>query len=217
MLKDYYKILEVSPAASTVDIKKSYRRLALRYHPDKNFGNRAYEAKFKEVTEAYKVLSDLRQRQEYNIQVNFYNHSEKRKQPPPPTAAAILQQAIVFRKKIAVLDPERMNKRALYQRIQQLLGTQNMDILQLNNDNILNKKIIREILFCSRYLPFAQVEKICYQLTALAGTDNSIYKTIYDFSKDTKSREFWNKYKLIIALAITFFLCGLIYFISEHY
>ncbi len=218
MLKDYYKILEVSPNASTVDIKKSYRRLALRYHPDKTFGNKALEAKFKEITEAYKVLTDLRQRQEYNIKVNFYNHAEKKKQPPPPpTAAAILQQAIVFRKKIAVLDPERMNKRALYQRIQQLLAKQNMEILQLNNDMVLNKKIIREILFCSRHLPFPQVEKICYQLTALAGTDNTVYKTLYDFSKETKRREFWNKYKLMIALAITFVLCGLIYFISERY
>ena len=164
------------------------------------------------------MLSDLRQRQEYNIKVNYYSNAEKRKQQaPPPTAAAILQQAIIFRKKIAVLDPERMNKRVLYQRVQQLLGKQNMDILKHTNDIVLNKKIIREILFCSRHLTFAQVEKICYQLTELAGTDNSIYKTLFDFSRDTKRREFWNKYKLIIALLITFVLCGLIFFISERY
>ena len=51
--KDYYKILEVTSAATSVEIKKSYRRLALQYHPDKNFGNQLYEAKFKEIQEAY--------------------------------------------------------------------------------------------------------------------------------------------------------------------
>lgn len=215
MLKDYYKILEVSPADSSVDIKKSYRRLALRYHPDRNIGNNIYEAKFKEITEAYQVLSNLRQRQEYNIKVNIFNSAQKRKPlTPVVTAATILHQAVEFRKKIAVLDPERMNKRALYQHIQHLLGRQHVAVLLQQHDPKINKRIIEEILFCSRHLSFAHVEKICFQLTALAGTDNGVYRTIYKFSKDTKSREFWNKYKLTIALIITFVLCGLIYFIS---
>ena len=49
LFKDYYRILELPPGASIADIKKSFRRLALRYHPDKNFGNKTYEAKFKEI------------------------------------------------------------------------------------------------------------------------------------------------------------------------
>ena len=48
-LKDYYKILEVEPLASPQEIKKSFRRLALKYHPDKNAGNQLAEAQFKEV------------------------------------------------------------------------------------------------------------------------------------------------------------------------
>ncbi len=56
--KDYYKILEVSPGATPLAIKKAYRRLAIKYHPDKNAGNSIYEQKFKEINEAYRVLSD---------------------------------------------------------------------------------------------------------------------------------------------------------------
>ncbi|MGI8635766.1 MAG: DnaJ domain-containing protein, partial [Segetibacter sp.] len=48
--KDYYRILEVRPSASQADIKKSYRRLALQYHPDKNLGSELYEARFKDIT-----------------------------------------------------------------------------------------------------------------------------------------------------------------------
>ena len=56
--KDYYKALGVTKDASAADIKKSYRKLARELHPDKNPGNAEAEARFKEVSEAYDVLSD---------------------------------------------------------------------------------------------------------------------------------------------------------------
>ena len=215
--KDYYKILEVTPAATTLEIKKSYRRLALQYHPDKNFGNQLYEAKFKEIQEAYRTLSDFAKRQEYNRQRNFdslHNKARQKPSPPPLTAQTIVQQTIDFRKKIANIDPYRMNKVALYDRIQQLLSKQHIQLLQQNNDLRLNKRMIEEILYCSRHLPFVFVEKICLQLTALCGTDNSLYRYIYSFSKEIRIKSFWQKYKLAIALLIALFICFLIYLIS---
>ncbi len=56
--KDYYQILGVKPEASPEEIKRSYRRLALKYHPDKNPGDTIAEAAFKEIAEAYEILSD---------------------------------------------------------------------------------------------------------------------------------------------------------------
>ena len=64
--KDYYKILSVAEKASQDDIKASYRKLALKYHPDRNPNNKKAEEKFKEVSEAYYVLSDSKRRQEYD-------------------------------------------------------------------------------------------------------------------------------------------------------
>ncbi len=66
MSKDYYAILEVNKNASEVEIKKAYRRLAIKYHPDKNPGDSAAEEKFKEVNEAYAVLSDPEKRAMYD-------------------------------------------------------------------------------------------------------------------------------------------------------
>ena len=65
--KDYYKVLGVGESASADDIKSAYRKLALKHHPDKNPGNKAAEEKFKEISEAYYVLSDKKKREEYDM------------------------------------------------------------------------------------------------------------------------------------------------------
>lgn len=64
--KDFYKILGVAKDASEADIKKAYRKLARQHHPDTNAGNAASEKKFKDISEAYSVLSDPDERQQYD-------------------------------------------------------------------------------------------------------------------------------------------------------
>ncbi|WP_106815489.1 DnaJ C-terminal domain-containing protein [Microbacterium timonense] len=64
--KDFYSVLGVSKDVSEADLKKTYRKLARKYHPDSNQGDAAAEAKFKEISEAYSVLSDPEQRTEYD-------------------------------------------------------------------------------------------------------------------------------------------------------
>ena len=64
--KDFYKVLGVSKDASEAELKKVYRKLAREFHPDSNQGNAKGEAKFKEISEAYSVLSDKDQRAEYD-------------------------------------------------------------------------------------------------------------------------------------------------------
>jgi molecular chaperone DnaJ len=64
--RDYYEILEVPKTATAEEIKKAYRKVALKYHPDRNQGNKAAEEKFKEAAEAYEVLSDPQKRAQYD-------------------------------------------------------------------------------------------------------------------------------------------------------
>jgi molecular chaperone DnaJ len=67
MKRDYYKVLEVSKDATGDEIKRAYRRLALKYHPDQNPGDRAAEERFKEINAAYQVLSDAGRRRQYDL------------------------------------------------------------------------------------------------------------------------------------------------------
>ncbi|HCC68861.1 MAG TPA: molecular chaperone DnaJ [Nitrospiraceae bacterium] len=65
-MKDYYQILGVQRDATEADIKKAFRRLALKYHPDRNLGNKEAEEHFKEINEAYACLSDTQKRMNYD-------------------------------------------------------------------------------------------------------------------------------------------------------
>ncbi len=69
--KDYYQTLGVSESATAGEIKKVYRKLAVKFHPDKNPGNKQAEAKFKEISEAYYILSDPKRRSEYDQMRRF--------------------------------------------------------------------------------------------------------------------------------------------------
>lgn len=65
-MSEYYKILGVEKNASEQEIKKAYRKLALKYHPDRNAGNQEFEDKFKQISEAYAVLSDPEKKRQYD-------------------------------------------------------------------------------------------------------------------------------------------------------
>lgn len=66
MNKNYYETLGVSKNASTDEIKKAYKKMAMKYHPDRNKGDAAAEKKFKEINEAYQVLGDEEKKKNYD-------------------------------------------------------------------------------------------------------------------------------------------------------
>jgi curved DNA-binding protein len=86
--RDYYAILGVSKNASAEDIKKAYRQLARKYHPDLNPGDKAAEARFKEITEANEVLSDVEKRNQYDRFGQYWKQAEQSKSSTRQTSTS---------------------------------------------------------------------------------------------------------------------------------
>ena len=80
--RDYYKVLGVDKGASDKDIKRAYRRLARKYHPDVNPDDKQAEERFKELNEAYQVLSDSEKRQKYDrLGADWYRYQQQGGRP----------------------------------------------------------------------------------------------------------------------------------------
>jgi len=75
-MMNYYQILEVSETADIQEIKAAYKRLAMQFHPDRNPGDREAEEQFKQVNNAYQVLSDPQARTQYDIQISFQQYQQ---------------------------------------------------------------------------------------------------------------------------------------------
>lgn len=112
--KNYYIILGVKNTASSEEIKQAFRKLAKQYHPDKNHGNNSAEEFFKEVQEAYSVLSDYEKRKNYDLKFAYANTYQqvKNKNHTPYTGNAYqyAQQQAQARRERQYRQPEQAQK-----------------------------------------------------------------------------------------------------------
>ncbi len=74
---DYYKLLEIDKSATKADIKKAYRRLARKYHPDLNPNDKEAQARFQQINEAHEVLSDPEKRKKYDEYGKDWQHADQ--------------------------------------------------------------------------------------------------------------------------------------------
>lgn len=81
-MKDYYYFLGVKPSSSLEEIKKAYRKLSLKYHPDKNENDEFFAERFREIQEAYETLSDVESRKIYDQRFNGFQRTQKSTLPP---------------------------------------------------------------------------------------------------------------------------------------
>jgi curved DNA-binding protein CbpA len=217
-MTDYYKLLGVLPTATTEEIKKAYRELALKYHPDRNPGDKNSETFFKKVTEAYAILSDPEERESYNwdykkSQQTSSNQNQQQKRAEPKQDQRLTPQVILsifqaISKKVIGIDKSRINQLALYNSMNKLLSINHIDFLISWGDTQTNKQIINEVITCCKVLPYPYIEKLSPKLAKLAASDNDTIQKIYSFTKHQKYFSYWKRYKgvAIIAAIILFFV-----------
>jgi molecular chaperone DnaJ len=144
-MKNYYHILNLPSSSSQAEIKKAYKLLALKHHPDKNGGDRGSEERFKEISEAYMVLGDVAKRNAYDYTGGHHKGHREHGHASGRQSATLL---MLFRKiKNKVFNAGGyVNKQALFKVIDDLLSQENIDILIRSGDTATNSLIIDEIL-----------------------------------------------------------------------
>ncbi len=214
-LKDYYKTLGLTPAATLLQVKKSFRQLALKYHPDKNPGSAMAEATFREIQEAYEILGDPKKREEYNYK-RWYNRSIKEQYSSGPLSpAAILAECRHLGNYMETVNVLRVDFDGLSYHIRELLSETNIGMLQQANDENINNKVIESIITSAAILPYQYTQPIAALLLRIAGNNYLMKEQIEMFIQQQKQKNTWQKYKAPAVVAITILLCIVIYFISR--
>jgi molecular chaperone DnaJ len=215
-VKDYYRILELQPSATQPEIKKAYRKLALQHHPDKANNDPYSIARFREIKEAYEVLTNPA-RKEYYLQQRWYQQSIRKKfsDKGPVTPETVLKKSLELNKFVASLDFHRMDRNGLAEYINNVLSDSTIQQLKNFNDSNVNKTIIFLLLKTIEPLRLQQAGYVAAQLFELAGEDAESREMIFAALNRHRRKEKKEKYQLPVIILITIIISLLIYFVSR--
>jgi curved DNA-binding protein CbpA len=215
-IKDYYQILGIATNATPIEIKKSYRRLAMQYHPDKNKDDKIASAHFKEIKEAYETLSHPQKREAYHQQ-RWYHHAIGKRfaNNVPATPHSLLRECLFLDQYVSGLDKFRIDYEGLYLFIIQLLSYETIETLKNFNEPDTNRNIINALLRTGRSSPYKFALKLGERLLLLAGNDEELVTLITHYQQEQKREEEKQKYKVIAALFIVLIICVVIYFAGK--
>ncbi|HNP22843.1 MAG TPA: DnaJ domain-containing protein [Panacibacter sp.] len=211
--KDYYKILSVKPNASPEEIKQAYRRLAFKYHPDRNPEDTLAETVFKEIAEAYEILSDKEKREDYHYK-RFYTYNYKYKEKPTQTPHGILEEALKIKKLVDQSDPFRMNQDALLFQIKQLLEEANVEVLKKEDQQPINQKIFDTVLAACEPLDYINCLSAIDSIKTIPLAENKT-EVLASLISAKRQAGNWERYKSLIAIAVALLLCAIIFTVGK--
>ena len=206
--KDYYKILEVKHNANPTEIKRSYRRLAMKYHPDRNQGDSMAGEVFREVTEAYSILSDPALRRGYDYQGTQYDEVHI------VSKADVVKKINALQQTVKAADPFRTNRDGILYSIVQILSPANIWLLEKDSSHEETTRVVNQLLQCCVLLSLTQLQKVTPYLYNVAGDDAAAKDSIARFLQKSKSSGIWEKYKTLVAVVVAVILCLLIFLLT---
>ncbi len=214
-VKDYYQVLEIPYNATELEIKKAYRKLAMRYHPDKNTGNPLAIQHFREIQEAYDILSNPVKRSEYH-QIRWQHEGFQNRfvSPTLVTPELLLKEAQKINRLVNQMDIFRMNQEALHQELTQLMNAKHRLVLQNCPSESLLKEFILSVFRSMNPLKFYYWESLLPSLVQIGGTNNQLLEIIYQNERRKKKEYLWQRWQPLIILLTVALICVLIYIIA---
>ena len=210
-VKDYYKILELTPNAGQEEVKKNFRRLAIRFHPDKTGGNKHKDAWYREIQEAYNILSDPAKRAEY-LQERWLLKSQGLPfyETIPLTPDFIEQRFRSKRIEVSHMDHFRMDDHRLQRDLLLMANDEILDALAENPDPLANMSIIDHLFYCMEPLEYQYIGLLKPVLLKIAKPQPDLQKKIHNWYQKRKRQYWWERKQGWIIGAITILLCIII-------
>lgn len=212
--KNYYLILGVPPNATSEEIKRSFRTLANKYHPDKNYGDPLAEAAFKELAEAYEVLSDQRKRSAYHSE-KFSSVSYRFQNESALSLSSLFHELEQLHSFVSMADPFRIDRDTLHLRLQNLTSASKMLLLKKERNQQRIEQYIDHLIFISEPLSYKQIKELFEKLLPLVDADPRVAAKCNKHLKIKKQKDNWNKSKPLIAMLLALILCFLIFLLSR--
>jgi molecular chaperone DnaJ len=214
-MKDYYKTLGVNPSATQTEIKKAYRVLAFKYHPDKNPENSLSEARFKEIQEAYATLSVANKRIAYDDERWLSGMGKKARHTEAVTPSWLLNICIQLNASLATMDTHSISPGTLKAYILLILTDAHLGVLQ-QGDKEINRTIITEIIKSTGKLDARYLDEIIHRLNILASGDAEMINTISDYAEKRNRKALAEKLYPYIILVVTLALCVFMYLYADR-
>ncbi|MDZ4071203.1 MAG: DnaJ domain-containing protein [Sediminibacterium sp.] len=205
--KDYYQILRVLPNATTAEIKKSYRLLAMEFHPDKNPNAHAAE-QFAFIKEAYAILSDPRQRKKYDATRFSKTYSNIRIATTPEEVRDMSKELVG---RVQLMNPDRINRDKLVLDMDAVLSVYHIQLLEKWKDEKQNILLVKDLLYCMQYVDRSDCLRLTKIMHAIDGLSVEGQQQINQFLRSYQRNYYWEKYKILLALMMAILVCYLIY------
>lgn len=208
-LKDYYKILDIPASATAPEVKKAYRAMAFKYHPDTNAGDVYAESYFRDVQEAYSILGDELRRAQYDNDRWLSGMTDRARTQEQVTPMWILKETIKLNNHMTGIDVYRMNHKALHAYLMQLLNDSHMAMLLQREEPFVNESIVEMILKATRSLKLSFMLPVAVLLQQLAGEDEVLQAKINAALQARRQEHRWQMLKpyLIVLLTLITVLC----------
>ena len=209
MPKDHYQTLGISPQAGPEEIRKSYRTLVKRYHPDRHPDNRAVQAHFREIQEAYETLTDPVLREAW-LQERWLLASQGLSIATQTllTATDILKKLLSVERGFAAEDPWRSDQTSRFRRLSEHLDQAHIDILKQEPEQL--DAIAETLVRCGRHLDPEGLLSLIDLMKSILPEQHPAFTSIQLLSSQKKSEARWGRWKPIIILTAALLGCLLI-------
>lgn len=213
-VKDYYKVLQIPVGSDSTTIKKAFRKLALEHHPDKKGESQESNAYYREIQEAYEVLSDPNKKENYLFK-RWLNQVHDVHQDKPASAEEFISHLIKTEKFLSGLDVHRIDKYVWFDFLQNLLQTDQLNLIKEKKDQNLTNEVLRLSFQLCSPLNSSSTESILNQLISVFDFESFQEDKWFKEIKRKKKLENWEIFKVPVFLLLTLLICWFIFRITR--